>query len=198
MIYLQRFNEMANYEDLYESFIKMPVIVKIKNQIIKDYGSINNYEMKSIFSDICFYLSSINLQISSYYDTNMFSGNGHKFYDKSTEKTDSVFNKNCVVCVVKEDLYPGKTEDICYKIDKYNKIWYKFKIISRVASSLTELVLFMYISEDYMDTFFNGVNLIEEPKIKTTKIEEPKAKIEEPKIDPIDNMKKLLSKIRKK
>lgn len=204
MIHIKSINEVVDnndddyYYNLYNSFLELPIISDLIEEIKREYKYIDNYHMRFIHQNISYRLGQIKkLKATSYYDTSIFSGNGFVFYNKDEVTDDtpkSVYHKKSVLCVVKEEIYPGKIEDICYKVYNYNKVWYKFKILSNNISNLVELVVSIYISEDYVDSFFDDSLLI-----KKSNIEIPNIEIENKvKVDPVENMKKLLVKIKNK
>lgn len=142
MIHLRKYNESAveyiSDKELYKRYSEIPTIIRLKrdldqlNGIDRFKGNMQESAKKATFE------IGRDFGLHGNGGTELFLDNEHT---------------KLVIAITTENDFPGQKKDVCYKINKFGKQWYTFKLVSNRVGNWTEAYLMVYVSSDYVSKF---------------------------------------------
>lgn len=142
MIHLRKYNESAveyiSDKELYKRYSEMPTIIRLKRDLDQSSGNDRyNGNMQESAKKATFELGR-DFGLHGNGGTELFLDNEHT---------------KLVIAISAENDFPGQKKDVCYRINKFAKYWYTFKLVSNRISNWTETYLMIYVSSDYVSKF---------------------------------------------
>lgn len=141
MIHLRKYNESAaeyiSNKKLYEMYSEIPTISRLKRDLDQEKG-LDRFKgnMQESVKKAVFEIGR---------DFGLHGNGSELFLDNERTKL--------VIFVNIENDFPGLRKDLCYRLTKFSKQWYVFKLISKKISNWTEAHITVYISSDYINKF---------------------------------------------